>query len=251
MIVKKREIPRRILQLQALLGRLPVGHPKFNEFKEQLSKRLAGYKGEKAIDYQLSGVLEKELFIFNDLRLKDSEKYFQIDSLILARSYIILLEIKNIKGTIYLDSKFHQLIRSLDGVETAFQDPITQSLRHKEQMQNWLKKHSFSDIPVIPLVVISNSNTLIRTASNDLNHLSDKIVNALFLPTKLQKIHQLYKRPVLTEKEIKKLLRQIKKGHIEEKFSILESFSLNEGDIQKGVKCPKCNSLPMTRIYAS
>ena len=251
MIVKKREVPRRILQLQALLRRLPVGHPKISEIREQLSKRLAGYKGEKAVDYQLEGVLEKEVYILNDLRLKDSEKYFQIDTLIMSDSYIILLEVKNIKGTIYFDTNFHQLIRSLDGIETAFQDPVTQSFRHKEQMQNWLIKHSFTGIPVIPQVVISNSNTLIRTTSKNPHHLSDMIVTSIFLPAKLKKIHDSYKQPALSEKETKKLIRLIKKGHTEDQNSILESLSIDRGDILKGVICPKCHSLPMIRIYGS
>lgn len=251
MIEKKREVPRRILQLQALLARLPADHEKIPEIKEQLAKRLAGYKGEKAIDYQLSDLLEKEIFILNDLRLKDSEKYFQIDSLILTRSSIILLEVKNIKGTIYFDTKFHQLIRSLEGIESAFQDPITQSLRHKEQMESWLKKNAFPDIPVNPLVVISNPNTLIRTAPNEINLLSNMVVNSHYLPTKIQEIHHSHKNPILNEKELKKLIRLIKKGHKDEQYSILGTLSLNECDILKGVICSKCLSLPMIRVYGS
>lgn len=251
MIIKKREVPHRILQLQALVRRLPAGHPKIQGIKEQLSKRLAGYKGEKAVDYQLNGVLEKEVFILNDLRLKDSEKYFQIDSIIVSESYIILLEIKNIKGTIYFDSNFHQLIRSIDGIETAFQDPVTQSLRHKEQMKNWLKKHNIHDMPVIPIVVISNSNTLIRTSSNNSHQLGDMIVNSHFLPTKVKKIHHSYKKPILSVKETKKLIRLIKKGHTEEQNSVIDSLSIDKGDILKGVICPNCSSMPMERIYGS
>lgn len=251
MIVKKREVPIRILQLQALLARLQADHPKIPEIKEQLSKRIAGYKGEKAVDYQLNGILEKEVFILNDLRLKDSMKFFQIDSLILSDSYIILLEIKNIKGTIYFDTHFHQLIRILNGIESAFQDPVIQSLRHKEQMQNWLNKHNLSHIPVIPLVVISNSNTLIKTTSKNHQHLSDMIVNSLFLPTKLQKVHHSYKKPILSVKETKKLIRLIKKGHTEEQYSIIDSLYIDKGDIINGVICPKCKALPMTRVYGS
>lgn len=237
------------MQLQALVRRLPAGHPKIHEINDQLLKRLAGYKGEKAVDYHINGVLEKEIYILNDLRLKDSGKYFQIDSLIMSDSYMILLEIKNIKGSIYFDTNFHQLIRSLDGVETAFQDPITQSLRHKEQMERWLNKHSVTNIPVIPLVVISSSNTLIRTTTKNPHY--DMIVNSLFLPTKLQKIHQSYKQTNLSVKETKKLIGLIKKGHTEEQNSMIDSLSIDKEDVLKGVICPKCESLPMTRIYGS
>ncbi|MFV2047371.1 nuclease-related domain-containing protein [Metabacillus sp. YM-086] len=104
MIVKKREIPLIILKLQALLERIRPGQIKVPEIKNDLSKRLAGYKGEKAVDYQLSFLPEDNFYILNDIRLKESGRYFQMDSLLLNRYYLIKLEIKNIAGTIYFDS---------------------------------------------------------------------------------------------------------------------------------------------------
>ncbi|MGM0875176.1 MAG: nuclease-related domain-containing protein [Bacillota bacterium] len=251
MIIKKREIPLIILKLQVLLSRLPTSHLKFPQIKDSHSKRLAGYKGEKSIDYQLTHLPEKDFFIFNDLRLEETNRYFQIDSLILTRCYIIQLEIKNIAGTLYFDSCFHQLIRHLDGKETVFQDPITQSLRHEEQIKKWLAKNQLPNIPVISLVVISNRNTLIRTSPHETGRLGNMVVTGNYLPMKIQQIHNEYKQYSLNEKECKKVIRLLRKEHVDLDQPILKSFDLNENDILKGVICPSCTFLPMVRIYGS
>ncbi|MCM3411650.1 nuclease-related domain-containing protein [Metabacillus litoralis] len=251
MIVKKREIPLIILKLQALLERIRPGHIKVPEIKNDLSKRLAGYKGEKAVDYQLSFLPEDNFYILNDIRLNESDRFFQMDSLLLNKYYMIKLEIKNIAGTIYFDSNFHQLIRELDGKETAFQDPIVQSLQHEKQLKRWLKKNMFSNIPIHSLVVISNSNTLIRTSPHDNKILSNMVVNANYLPTKLQQIHNKYKKEIISEKEIKKIIRQLKKGHQELDQPILKKFNIRKGDILNGVICPSCSFLSMERLYGT
>jgi hypothetical protein len=251
MIIKKREIPLIILKLQVLLSRLPTSHLKFPEIKSSHSKRLAGYKGEKSIDYQLTHLPEEDFFIFNDLRLQETNHYFQIDSLILTRCYILQLEIKNIAGTLYFDSNFHQLIRQLDGKETAFQDPITQTFRHEEQLKKWLAKHQLPNIPVISLVVISHPNTLIRTSPHETSKLSNMVVTGNYLPMKIQQIHIEYKQCSLNEKELKKVIRLLRKGHVDLDQDILKSFDLNENDILKGVICPACTFLPMVRIYGT
>ena len=54
MIVKERKLPVYLLQLEALLRRLPAHHPKRNVVVESLAKFMAGYKGEQAIEYPLS-----------------------------------------------------------------------------------------------------------------------------------------------------------------------------------------------------
>lgn len=59
MIIKKREIPIIILQLEALYERLPSEHVKRASIKESLLKRRAGYKGERAVDYILNSSRKK------------------------------------------------------------------------------------------------------------------------------------------------------------------------------------------------
>ncbi|MFX3623267.1 MAG: nuclease-related domain-containing protein [Ectobacillus sp.] len=135
MIVKERKKPVKIQKLEALLRRLPPQHPKQKEIEENLAKSLSGYRGEQSLDYYLSFLPPKQQLILHDLRLKENGRYFQIDTLILTKAFILIIEAKNIAGTIFFDTAFHQLIRTIDGKEEAFPDPIMQITRQKQQLQ--------------------------------------------------------------------------------------------------------------------
>lgn len=106
MIVKERKMPVHLLQLEALLRRLPAHHPKRNVVAENLAKFMAGYKGEQAIEYPLSFLSEIKYSILHDIRLFDQKHYFQIDALIVSSCFLLFLEIKNIFGTLIFDTKF-------------------------------------------------------------------------------------------------------------------------------------------------
>ncbi|MBA9028191.1 nuclease-related domain-containing protein [Peribacillus huizhouensis] len=75
-------------KLDALVRRLPENHPKRPLVEKDLAKRLAGYRGEKAVDYHLTEVSKKQSLILHDLRLKARTHYFQLDTIILTQSFI-------------------------------------------------------------------------------------------------------------------------------------------------------------------
>lgn len=134
MIVKPRKIPLSIRKLEALIRRLPPYHPKLPFISEELNKKMAGYKGESSLDFYLGFLDPKQYFIFHDLRLKDDSRFFQIDTLIVTKSYLLIIEVKNIAGTIHFDPLFNQLIRIKEGKEMAFPDPLLQVKRHELQL---------------------------------------------------------------------------------------------------------------------
>lgn len=164
MIIKKREIPLSIHKLQVLLRRIPPNHPKIPFINENLNKMLAGYKGENSIDYPLSFLAEKNFFIFHDLRLYDNKHYFQIDTLLLSQKFVLIIEVKNITGTLYFDPVFNQLIRTKEGKERAFPDPILQVNRQESQLKNWFSQNRLPEIPIQTLIVFSNPQSVIRTS---------------------------------------------------------------------------------------
>ena len=79
MIVKERQMPIYLRQLEALFRRLPAHHPKRDMIVESLAKHKAGYKGEQAINYPLSFLSEEKYRILHDIRLFDQNYHFQID----------------------------------------------------------------------------------------------------------------------------------------------------------------------------
>lgn len=250
MIIKTREIPRIILQLEALLNRLPQNHPKIPQIIEDLNIRNAGFKGELAIEYPLSFLEEKDYSIFHDLRLKTNKHYFQLDTLILNPKVAIILEVKNYSGTIYFDPVFKQLIQTKEGVEKGYPYPLSQLERHELQLKEWLEKNKLKQINIASLVVISNSYTIIRTSPAERN-LHQKIIHKEELPTKIPRLVNSQNTQSLEEKDLKKISRNLVKQHSERDSSILENYKIKENELIIGAICKNCGSLPLIRIKAN
>lgn len=54
LIVKPIEYPHQALQLEALLSRIRTNHPNISLINQDYQRKLAGYRGEKAVDFPLS-----------------------------------------------------------------------------------------------------------------------------------------------------------------------------------------------------
>ncbi|MDQ0216227.1 ribosomal protein L37AE/L43A [Oikeobacillus pervagus] len=249
MIVKEREFPLYIQKLQALKRRLSTDHPKIPEIEEKLAKHLAGFHGENAIDYPLS-LFSEEYLILHDLRLPHKKHFFQIDTLLLSKCVIVILEVKNFAGKLLFDPLFHQLIQMKDGQEKALPDPLSQVNRLKLQLEHWLSIKKFPKVPIFPLVVISNVYSQIQTTSMN-EQLHKKVIHKDYLPIKLQQIKRIFQKEQLYEKEMKKIVRLLKKDHTSADFSVLNHFQLKKEQILNGVFCPICTHLPMIRNFGT
>ncbi|QNF27103.1 nuclease-related domain-containing protein [Metabacillus elymi] len=250
MILKHREFPLTIEKLEALLLRLPLKHPKIPIIIEDLKKRMAGYRGEEAIDYYLSFLEEKDYYIFHDIRLKGKNHYFQIDTLILTRKIAIIIEVKNISGTIYFDPIFKQLIQTKDQTEKAYQYPLIQLERQESQLKEWLVNNNLKEMKITSIVVISNPSTVIRSSPDD-QIIHHKVIRKENLPAKIIQLEKSINSPDIEEKELKKISRKLLKKHTNADFSILARFKINESEILNGVICSSCNYLPLIRVKAN
>ncbi|WP_285768317.1 nuclease-related domain-containing protein [Peribacillus sp. SI8-4] len=248
MIVKQRNVPLTILKLRALVRRLPPHHPKMSSILNDLKKREAGYKGECSLDFPLSFLDPKRHFIFHDLRLQDKTRFFQLDTLIVTKKFGLIIEVKNMSGMLFFDAHFNQLIRTKDGVESAFSDPLIQVGRQESQLRNWLLENGFPVLPILSLIVISNPQTIIRTSPDNRN-LHFKVIHRDALPAKIKQIENSMKESVLDDKALKKAVRALNKQHIDADFSVLERYTLTVEDLIKGVICANCNDHQLFRRH--
>lgn len=248
MIKKERKIPLIVKQYEALLRRLPIDHPKREIIEEKLAKYWAGFRGEQSIDYYLSFLDSKKYQILHDVRLPIDEKYVQIDTLILSPNFLILLEVKNITGTLFFDQIFHQLIRTKDGEDEAFPDPILQIKRQQKLLSKWLEKIRIPSIPIEAFIVISNSSTIIKASPNP-KEISEKVLHAAYLPERIQKSEKKFQQKVLSDKDLRKISRYVSKQHSLLNYDLLSYFKIKKDEILTGVQCSVCLSLPMQRQY--
>ncbi|MCI0766865.1 nuclease-related domain-containing protein [Bacillus sp. TL12] len=247
MIIKERKKPIYLRQLEALLRRLPVNHPKRDIISEKFAKYKAGYKGEQAIDYPLSFLADKKYNILHDIRLFDQKHYFQIDTLIISSHFILFLEIKNITGTLLFDTEFNQLIRISEQNSEGFPDPMLQIKRQEMQLQTWLNLHGFSNLPIESLVVISTPRTIVKTSFHN-QKLPQKITHSANLPNKIKQLESVYVKSRLSAKKQQKLVQYIMTEHSPLKQNILEQYSITKDELLRGVQCPECLFISMIKI---
>ncbi|MDN4525601.1 nuclease-related domain-containing protein [Fictibacillus fluitans] len=250
MIVKERKMPLILQKMEALLRRIPEHHPKRKEIEASFYKYMAGYRGEESLDYPLSFLHEKEYFILHDLRLWDGVRYFQMDTLIVSPAFILVLEVKNFTGTLVFDQEFSQLIRLSEEKEEAFPDPLLQVQRQEKQLNVWLENHRFEKIPIEALVIISSPYTLIKNPIKPQIGLNEKVLHTGKLMNKIDELKSRYTNHLITDKLIRKLIRQLQKEHTPLEVDVLQRFKIQPGEILKGVHCMDCGYLPMKRMSA-
>ncbi|MRG87393.1 nuclease-related domain-containing protein [Salinibacillus xinjiangensis] len=247
MLVLNHAVSMRIKKLQALLRRLPDNHPKRPAIEEELGKCVAGQKGEKSLDYYLSFLPEKEFLILHGLRLPYQSFYFQMDTILLSKSFILIVEAKNISGHLLFDDTFKQLIRTKDdGTREVFPDPLQQVKHQKFQFHNWLKEHKFPNIPLEHLVVMTNPNCILKTTNPESVYVK-KVLHSTYLLEKIEQIQQSYIKEAATNKQIHNLSKRLMKRNEPEDPDFFDKFNMVKSELIPGVQCPSCSTSPMFR----
>ncbi|MBH0173775.1 NERD domain-containing protein [Fictibacillus sp. 23RED33] len=246
MIIKERRTPVVVSGLQLLLTRLPLHYPLSTYLEDELAKYLSGHKGEQSIDFHLKDLPQKEYLFFHNLRIPHNDSYFQLDILILTPYYFFIIEVKNFSGKLYFDQDLFQLIRTYNGLEETFADPISQLKRQRYCLMDWLKSHHFSEIPVEAVVVISNPQTQIKVSPGR-SEVYKWISHKINLPEKIRYFDQKHTVERLSMKDLRKLSKALLKAHTSPTPNLLQKYQISQDDIVKGVACPSCGLIPMVR----
>ncbi len=241
LIIKKRQKPLFLQKQEALLRRLSKLHQSYPMIEKDYQKNLAGYKGEKSIDYFLS-YLREEYLIFHNVRLLDYKHYFQIDTLIVTPAFVSILEVKNIAGTILINEDTDQMIRTLDGIEEGFLSPLVQVKRQQYHFSRWLKEQKFPNPPCVGFVVLSSPSTIIKSPN-------PQVIQAASIPNRFISLENKYKDIKLKKHNLHKISAKLVECHTENDSPILEHYQIVKSDLLTGVQCPSCKNIPMHRTF--
>lgn len=244
LIRKPRIIPLVILILEALVRRLPPDHPKLPQIQTELAKRRKGYRGELSVNYYLDLIDIPEYLILHDIRLLDGKSFFQIDTLILTPHFYLILEIKNIAGSLYFEDESNQMIRNINNEEEGMANPILQVRRHSSQLKKWFSQRKLPQMPIENLIIISDPRTIIKASRSSI---FTKVMHSANLPFAFENIKSRHTKNALTMKEMKKVAATIEKHHTPKQYNLLDQFSIPQTDIRKGVHCPDCFTIPIER----
>jgi hypothetical protein len=248
LIVKERKIPLKIQVAEALLRRLPTNFINRQQLQDELDKRWAGYWGECSLDYHLSFLDEKKYLIFHDLNLPLGENTFQIDTLLLSSSFAVIIEVKNIAGTLFFDRSFHQLIRtSSNGVEEGFPDPVTQVKLHEHQLRSFLDNNRLPQVPLEHVVVITTKNSVLKTNPGE-RKIFQKVFKAPHLLSRIQNLELMYPDKILSTKDLQRYSRILVKKNTPPKKMFMDRYLLSKDQLMPGIHCPSCSFISMKRI---
>ncbi|WP_164669331.1 nuclease-related domain-containing protein [Virgibacillus doumboii] len=247
-ILKPRDIPREMLQTEALSRRLAPRHFKKNDVDQDAKNLRAGYNGEKSLDFTLN-FLGGSYHILHNLRIRDINDFFQMDTLIPSIKFILISEVKNIAGTVIYD-EFGQTIRiSKNGEEKNLGNHMEQVNLQHLRLQRFIREHNFPAIPIEKLIVYSDPKTIIKNITNN-KFIRDTVIHKEQFLTKLNEFAAIHKTASVTLKQLELLSATLIKAHTPKEIDIMEKYRASIEDLLLGVFCPKCGALPMQWMNA-
>jgi hypothetical protein len=240
--MKELTMPLGLVLTEILLRRLLVGFFKRPDIEKDLAKRRAGYWGEVTLNKYLKELPSNQYYIFHDLQLKIYGVHFQIDTLLISTKYILIIEAKNISGTLNFDNKFQQLIRLEDN--EAFEDPRIQAKRNQALLKRFFRSLGFKELPIDYIIFFSNVKTKLK-ASPDIETDLSRVCKAREIFGKIEKCEATFQEEKISLTEINKMTEILLRNHQAKKIDILNQYKIAPADIVTGVCCKKCSTIPM------
>lgn len=232
-----RRKPELLKSLPRLLARLHPGSPKVNEIQDYLYRVRAGYSGEIKVDKYLESIeFPEPVKILADVQLPVSPNYeIQIDTLILTPSSILILEIKNIAGTLtYIPNPPHFERTHEDKKSIVVDCPIMQLNNNQMGLDIWLQKNNFP-IRSTGLIIMANNSTSVKNAPPDM-----PIMYAKHLPLHLRKRGK--GTAVLTNKQFYHLINRLEQDQeTYNPYPLCKRYKIDPTHIKKGLLCNYCN----------
>lgn len=226
--------------LQALVTRLQPTHPQYQNLQQEQKIKEAGDFGEQYVMKELrQTALLNDCHIFHNVILP-SVLPMQIDILIIVPNAIILLEVKNIRGTVHLKNDPRQLIRTSESGEVhVFTHPEIQLEQYIQGMKHFLDTQNIS-IPIYGAVVFPFNNANIHREDSGL-----PILMAKELPLFLHK-HIENSKETSTMNEIKHIIL----SHLRDRtpFPLCQYYQIDVSALRRGVQCENCGQFGMKKL---
>lgn len=226
MIYKTRTESAELLILKSLNVRMELAE----KDKLHYLSLQKGYDGEVMFDL-LTGNLECECLILNDLLFKINNTVFQIDSLIITAAVLHFYEVKNFEGDFYYESD-----RLYTKSKTEINNPLTQLNRGVSLFRQLLQSLGIN-MKIDPSVVFINPAFTLYQSPLDKPFIFptqlDRYLSGLnMIPSKLSNKHLKFAEQLVSLHCTKSPYQQ------------LPIYSFEQ--LKKGIPCVKCASFKLT-----
>ncbi|OEH53328.1 hypothetical protein AQ616_16645 [Oceanobacillus sp. E9] len=222
MITKRREKTRDLMLYDLLVHRMDFS----NKERQIYEKIKQGYEGERRFD-QLCDEIDGNNLILQDLLFTHNNTTFQIDSVIITKDTIYLLEIKNYKGEYIYEND--RLIK-MPNIEII--QPLHQLHRSEALFRNLMTGFKYT-LPIKSLVIFIHPHFTLYQAP---------VKTPFVLPTQVQSFVQKIKRNStnIIIKHQQQIAEQLLKLHTSPSpFQNTPKYQYK--DLKKGIYCHDCN----------
>lgn len=225
----------------AFTGRLSNSHPLYHQFQTQRQNQAAGNDGEqRLLRFLIEALHDRPSYILHNYHTTfASRASIQIDFVILTKTYILLLEVKNIKGHITFQQNPNQMIRLLDGQPQAMDCPLEQLSRNQHHFKKLVGN---SDIPIYTAVIWANRSTIFTPLTTTSLH---PILFLKQLPVFINTLDQLE----LPTHSVKPILKRLQSNATPLwRNNLCAFYGVMPVELSKGIQCLTCFT-PM-RLHA-
>nr|WP_255450308.1 nuclease-related domain-containing protein [Alteribacillus sp. YIM 98480] len=171
-----------------------------------------------------------------------------MDTLILSPSFFLILEVKNISGTLIFDADFTQFIRKDGEKEEAFLHPLIQVSRQQAQLSTWIQQKDAFSVPIETLVVIGNNHSVLKRTGQKMY---ENVIHGSLLPNKIKHLQRHYPKWLLSHSQLESLSMLLTEAHNDRNQDILKQYGIDTSHVIKGVQCPECFHFSMNRKHGS
>ena len=216
---------------KALIQRIQEDDFESSLFHEEYYRMEAGLSGEERVKQVLEDYsFKSEHFIFYNFECKNDRGFnHQIDALIVTPYFIVILEVKQIAGTLFYKPSLHEFYRITENdVRENFPNPFDQVYRHKLFIEQFLTKAGVQ-MPIFQLVVIANYRAQIDSSLQEM-----PILHSGGLPYYMENLFNNYKDFFVSVSDIRSIVESIYKPLPARK-------SIEAHRLKKGVLCKVCN----------
>ncbi|MBM7599939.1 hypothetical protein JOC34_002330 [Virgibacillus halotolerans] len=248
MIIKGRKKPLVLQKYDAMIPRLRPTFPRLEEAKHEQSKCYKGYIGEQKVDYY-TNFLADDFTILYDVCINIAGSNAQMDTIIITPYAIFLIDSKNYKSKVTFDTILEQFIRDDGKVESGYLYPLNQVELQKFKLQQWLRAHQLSNIPIYYFIAISEPSTIINVIG-DREAAAKVVSHAAGLPRKLLDKNEEVASSGAAKIQHRKIGDMLLRGCREYDRDIMAVHGVKVQDLLPGVQCPKCGWLGMARVHS-
>ncbi|WP_186668567.1 nuclease-related domain-containing protein [Sporosarcina sp. BP05] len=246
MIIKKRGIPGAFAGLASLVSRISESDEVFKRIKSDYKNSRAGFAGELKVDNFLEELeLKMPYYVLQNLNIRVGKKEVQIDTVIIHPNFIMIIEIKNMRGEFYFDPVNKHFYRLSDvGKKEGMRNPESQLSRSTTIINSFLRGKGIEMSANGLIVFVSRAGIVMQASEKRETIPLDSLVEYIeFLENRT-------KRVMPTEKCKRLALELLAEDRPEELVSIVDFYNVSIDKVKKGVRCPECSTIPMLRKHS-